>query len=283
MKGRRFDNPTAIVVDETWVYAESAGQVLRVSKEGSADPTPLLPRTIASGLALDADYLYVSAALSDLCGPGLGGILRVDKRTLETTVLTRHHMPSAVAVDDATVWYGALDDRVWRIPKRGGKPVGVPGIYGTTYAIDLDASRAYFAVSTYGGKQKGRIYSAPRKGGPATVVVDGLLDAMSVAVLGEDVYFNDNGTILVRPLAGGEAKRISTSGSATGLVRIARGVCWSAVDLRQSTSYVGCFQEGSQYARTLATGPGPVGVAADATSVYWADATARELVSVSLP
>lgn len=281
-RGGSYGNPTSMVVDERAVYATTGGaNVLEIPRDGSGKSTPVFANaTVAGSLAIDAHYLYVASGATYLV-PSEGAVIRVDKRTKAPEVIARHRVPRALSVDATGVWFGdEVQPGAWRVAKTGGKPLAVAGIRGTVSAIDHDEARVYFAATEYAPVQRGAVYVAPMAGGKATVLVDGLTDAMGVAVYDGAVWYNDNGKVMMLPPGGGAPSTISDRGSTIAFARRTSALFWCAVSLSDASGHVGAIERAERGPMAVSVEPAPVGVAADEISVFFADAFTGEVVAL---
>jgi hypothetical protein len=101
-----------MVSDGSHVYYAHGGFVNRVAKTGGA-PTALAQApgllTYVYGVALDADYVYVTFKDYGV-SPECGGVLRIAKSDGATLKLATAMRPSDIVVDSTAVYYSDLDE-----------------------------------------------------------------------------------------------------------------------------------------------------------------------------
>ena len=163
--------PNSVVVDETNVYfvAPFAGAVMKVPKAGGEVTTVAGGLTFAGGfnasivLAIDATHLYVAES-------GGGRILRLDKDGSNlTTIASGQDHPSAIVIDDSSVyWDNFGDGTIASAPKVGGSVVVlVTGQVSSLSPLAMAASNS--ALFWFGAD--GHLRSVAKTGGPVSVVV----------------------------------------------------------------------------------------------------------------
>jgi hypothetical protein len=117
---------------------------------------------------------------------------------------TRHvDVACHVALDATNVyWLADFPVGVDSAPLSGGPPtmlVGVPSNLGDTWGIAVDSQRVYF-----GENQKALVFSVPRGGGAANMLVTGAGYPQGMTVYGDRLYWADSGgTIRSVPVQGG--------------------------------------------------------------------------------
>jgi hypothetical protein len=134
--------------------------------------------------------------------------------------------------------------------------------------VGADAERVYWYAGRYYDPLAGDLYAAPKAGGEAVVVHDGLTNVSDFALDGANVYWSTCGTqeqnfgdaaILAAPLAGGEARAIAAD---CGLLAAEGGnLYWSNAN--------GVFVVGSGGGEPRRLGPGGADLTVDATAIYF--------------
>lgn len=149
--------PYALVVSGGTLFYVDAGAVNAVA--GGQTTTVLKGLDAPGGLALDADYLYVSAALADIQGLTYDGpLFRVDQHAVNSQspqLLASHlHKPASVVVFDDRVDYiersgpnGLQGAGVREIAVGGGSPATILHTDGVVpLDVAVDASGVYATV-----------------------------------------------------------------------------------------------------------------------------------------
>ncbi|MEO5729722.1 MAG: hypothetical protein ABI134_17760 [Byssovorax sp.] len=157
-----------------------------------------------------------ASALLFLLAAGCAGERGCAALKVTTLASSSLHEYGAVAVDDAHVYWldqGTPDDdyasgAVMRVAKAGGEAERIAGDTGNLLALAVDDTSVYWTRS--GGAD---VRCAPRAGGPAAVLIEGLKSPGGVAVDASFVYVAETawqGRIVKVPKTGGQIMVIAT-------------------------------------------------------------------------
>jgi len=177
-------------------------------------------------LALDDDYIYFSEA-------NTGGIYRIAKTGgMPLPYWEGITFPFAVAVDDATVYWGDVEG-VWRCPKAGcpgGMETAIAPSIENVQAIAIDQANVYWTDDV-----ASQVLAAPLTGASAgTRLWSGSSNAspLNIATDGQHVYFtSDDGRLHIVDVDGGAASpsTLGAAGSASlGVTVQGSQVFWTA-------------------------------------------------------
>jgi len=143
-----------------------------------------------------------------------------------------------------------------------------PGAYG----IAVDSTNVYWTAGT---GSNGAVLEAPLPGGGATTIASGQATPLGIAIGPTDLYWADQGSskVWATSLSADSPTFIANSQlSATGVAVANDHIYWTN-DGPSGTGSVVSLPIGPGSPFTLASGlNSPIGIAADATSVYWTSA-----------
>jgi hypothetical protein len=152
---------------------------------------------------------------------GSGGTTGVNDCTAPNVTLlaSGQKHPFTIALDATNVYWGnagpdqASDGiaHIFTVPKSGGTPKEIGTATGALYSILVDETNVYWMVYEYAGSPpKGRLYSMPKAGGPATNIFTSKSPNLLSLTMDEGrFYWVDNNGLLVS---------VSKSGGGTTLL-----------------------------------------------------------------
>jgi len=266
----RLERASAVAVDNQWVYWTVQG------------------RSSTDGIVMRA--------------PKLGGAVE--------TLASGLNYPNEILVDDdAIYWVEFLANRLWRLPKNGGRATVRVGAPHTFYGFAMDAAHLYWAdngsvgssvwrvpkvsgapekIAAVGGSANrpvldatnvylhvgvdeftNMISSVPKSGGPVTVVADSAFPPIAV---------DETSLYLVLGILGpGVVNRRPKTGGTP--VILAESVApWGSIAQDDVNLYWGTYTEllgvpkAGGVVRVIAAGQDSVsGIAVDATRIYWTE------------
>lgn len=249
-----------IVVDESYVYAGTVKSIVRTPRAGGP-AEPLYGEEFARLLAHDdAALYYLAAASSD---PGL---FRLDLSTKKRRKL-HGWVGGLYAVLDGDGLVYADIDTLERVPTAGGEPTKLaslpPGsvVHGVVRGPDV-----FYIVGV------DSIFSVPRAGGDANVLLSNLRGPLSLQISGDRIYFlqarhwEDPGFISSARLDGTDLQTVVTNADASSLAADETSLYYTNDTSIMKVSKTG----GTPIA--IATGlDGPMSVRVYGGNVYWAN------------
>jgi hypothetical protein len=273
--------PLAIALDVTYLYWVGEGLLGRVPKDGG-DSFPLTTSNatgIYGGITVHSDSVYWTDTWA------LDNTVNQLALSTQTAVVlvTGADGVSGVAADATRVYWGSITHDsgfVNSMPSWGGPLQIVASTAGDSGSVPI--ALAVDETTVYWTDARGDLSSAPKSGGPATVLAIGVdLPASTevaywpagIAVDGSHVYWSDcplGAPARLRSVAkgGGPVTTLASDagGCFSGLTIDATHAYW--VDWRKSTVSMVGLQAAE--VTVLATGQSsPVGPVVDETSVYW--------------
>ena len=237
--------PGHLVTDGLDVYVTAycldGGEVARIPTDGGALAV-MATQSGPWGLALDDEWVYWSNQTSDDTGHVTNGgtIDRIAKAGGPVQTVVSSPEPSEIVVDDTNVYwndtyYGA--NSIWTAPKAGtGSPTLLIKLDGQlSGGLALDATHVYWVELD--NIPYGTLYRIPKSGGTAEAVASGPFAYQFAASDDGGIYAGMNG--------------FGPDSSTGGVLRYDTATGNTRIYGRRTTS--------------------PVGVAVDATHVYWTD------------
>ena len=239
----------------------------------AAKPADLATSQKAPGAAAsDGTRIYWVAGDAVMSAPIAGGA--------PTTAASNLAYPAAVAVDATHVFWVDAGGAVMKAPKAGGAAVtivsGVATI-GTAMGMAVDDTDIYWtrAVTKISSNQVlGSVMKVAKTGGAPTTIAADQESPWSIALTKDTVVWTNYamwtsgsmGAIRKAPKSGGAVVTIASADHPAGLATDGNSVFWS--DWSKGTVMKAPLAGGAP--TTLANGEtNPLGVAADATDVYW--------------
>jgi hypothetical protein len=247
------------------------------SSETSTDAASTVARTAIALIAADAGFMPMKLALDDtyiyFSEANTGGIYRIAKTGgMPLPYWEGITFPFAVAVDDATVYWGDVEG-VWRCPKAGcpgGMETAIAPSIENVQAIAIDQANVYWtddvasqvlAAPLTGATAGTQLWSGPSNSSPLNIATDG-----------QHVYFtSDDGRLHIVDVDGGAASpsTLGGAGSASlGVTVQGSQVFWTAGGAQ------GKVLETPTAAPTSASAlltnqnvPGPI--VSDGVNLYW--------------
>lgn len=146
-------NTFDVVVDDTYVYWDNTTAIMRMPKDGSAEPQPLVEDEQNPGYpVLDGNYLYWRSTRGDSLhrvktdGSGretiVSGVVTLVGPALDETYVywAENHIYTILGEPDP------MDSEIYRRPKQGGPVELVVSGIGDVLTMVVDDTTIYFAV-----------------------------------------------------------------------------------------------------------------------------------------
>lgn len=179
-----------LAADKNNVYvsdSQAFGAILSVPIEGGA----LLPLVsfvwIPVGLAVDEQAVYFGAS-----DPSQETLHRFGLSDQQDTVLAKAGgSPYFIDIDETHVYWTthAASGRVFRVPKTGGEPSQIAGIFDQPCGFALWGAHIYFTVAGLAADQSGFIARVPKAGGPVETLISGRHQPVCIAADDTALYW----------------------------------------------------------------------------------------------
>ena len=270
------DGPQGVAVDGTSVYwANFGGTVMKLPLAGASDGGA--PVTLASGLtpashplgvAVDATSVYWTDAEGTVMKVPLDG-------GIPTTLASGQSAPSSIVADHSSIYWTNNDTSsgtyaVLTLAPDGGTPVTIASgsAAGNWFGVAVAGADVYWTVDVGAGS----IMKSALDGGGATTLASGQSYPLGLASDARNVYwtsgFND-GTVMKLSLDGGEPVTLASGQNQPyAIVSDARNVYWADNGSVMKVPIDGGVPT-TLASRGTNSGQFALGIAVDATSVYW--------------
>jgi hypothetical protein len=221
--------------------------------DGRCGPVLVTTAESPAGIAVDGQRVFFAQSIAD------GGVFSVATNGADPqTLVTGLSFPQRVHVSGAFVLYSAVGTPgvVGRVDKGGGLARTLAKTNASPSEIAVDGSQVFF-VDQYAGAVRVMPFDGMPDAGIPPAFVSGVVYGWGLAVAGNDVVWSERGTFVPRDGGSGDFT------AADGTVRAAP-------------------KDGSGSPRILASDQAePLGVAADATGIYWVAAKSGELMQLA--
>jgi hypothetical protein len=275
--------PTGVAVDSTSVYVTSggvlfSGMVWKVGTDGSNPRVLAQGESYPMGIAVNSQSVYwadndESHVKSVAIDGGTVQLVAYGNDVFCDVVLS----PTNVYVLGQSV--GLVHDIIMSAPLDGGPPTSlVRGIGGQSvsnagpYGIAVDSTNVY-----WGDPWDAAVRQMPLGGGPVTTIATGQQGVGGIAVDSNGIYWTDSvaGTVMRAPLDAGPFAPIASWQGPSELVLDGTTLYFSTEGAIMKVPVIGGVPE------TVVTALLPVGLAVDATSVYWAEPLSNSVKKVT--
>ncbi len=222
----------------------SSGEILKIAKAGGAAVVLATGQFSPIGLSIDANAVYWTNYDGDT-------VERVSlDGTNASTIAAGQFYPSASVVDSGTIYWTTFDGDVQKADTDGANLVPLVGGHAGASAITVDATSLYVVDYAVGG---GAVWRADLDGSNYKSLATGQIYAGFCALDAGHVYWTAGGDVDGTPSVPGTVMRVDKDGKNPILIA------------------------------TDPTNHGfPSGVAVDATTVYWTNATGNAVVSAPI-
>jgi hypothetical protein len=263
------DRPSAIAVDDAFVYWTTATAVRRMSKSGGT-PATVVPAQAEPGyLAADAANLY----WANRSTPG-SGLFTAAKTGGQATMLAGGR-PATLQIDgEFAYWVDGVDRILWRTSKAGGGTPEMLASQQTFGTLSLDDQSLYWAEG-----YMGRVRRIAKTGGAITDLrpADPNYAALS-AVDDAFVYFTtytslaQSSALLRVSKAGGAGDPLASAlDEAIAILTGGESVYWLTAGDGVTGYLARIPKTGGAAAPLVSDVAKPAGIALDAQYVYWTE------------